>query len=389
MRFARDEPPFERAPPAADVPALPYPAAFRPRLLVCTLHDGDVVPACLLDNPRVAEAHAHGALWRPFTVARDWGADLVASHVAAYLGLADTLRVRTARLVMDFNRFPGESAPDAEPLHRRALGAPLAGLLTHADKRYVLERHYDAVSRAIDDAITGRLIALSVHTYDEHNTTRTRRPAVSLVTRSDSYQRLSRLPYGLFDPLFPPVLTESCAKPVVRDRVALTLEKAGYAVEHNYPYSLPDGSIELRSQPWLFFQHLRATFTAERPETRDEPAWERVWEMLLNTNLRDRAGDALAAYLHRFQRPDDGDGADLEASRLAYEQLRTWLTARPEVVDAYRRSPDRTSTIAIEVRKDLVWRFEDGEPVGPREDTARDIARHIALGVATYLTEDR
>lgn len=383
------EPSLQLVPAPHDEAAFPYPIAYRDRLLVDTLHDGDALPARLLANPRVQAAWDSGALERAFASDRDWGADLVAGHLAAALGLPGHHKVVTARVVMDFNRLPGASPPDADPLERLALGEPVAGLLSHDDKRHVLEDHYDAVSRGMDRAITGRLLKLAIHTYDEHNTSRTRRPEVSLLTRSDSYQRDSRLPYGLFDPLFPHVLVESCATPIVRDRVALTLERAGFAVEHNYPYNLPDGSVEIRCQPWLFFQHLRERFEAERPQTAADPAHRRVWEMLLNTNHRGAGGDALSAYLHRFQLPANGELALLEAAREAYDGLRAWVSARPELVEAYQRSPDRTSTITIEVRKDLVWRFDGDRPIGPREDVAREVARTIAAAVATYLREDR
>lgn len=372
------------APPCVAVQR--YPERYRDKLLVDTLHDGDAFPARLLANPRVKAAWDDGSLEEAFELHRDWGADLVAGHLAAALGLPGHHKVVPARVVMDFNRFPGASPPDADPLERRALGEPLAELLTHDDKRHVLEDHYDAVSRGMDAAITGRLIKLAIHTYDEHNDSRTRRPEVSLLTRSDSYQRDSRLPYGLFDPLFPHILVESCAKPIVRDRIALTLERAGFAVEHNYPYNLPDGSVEIRCQPWLFFQHLRDRYEAERPQSRSDAGYAQVWEMLLNTNLR--GGDALSAYLHRFRLPS-GDVAPFERAREAYEALSRWVCERPELVEAYRRSHDRTSTITIEVRKDLVWRFVDGRPVGPREDVAREVAYTIAQAVATYLREDR
>ena len=61
----------------------------------------------------------------------------------------------------------------------------------------------------------------------------------------------------------------------------------------------------------------------------------------------------------------------------------------PELVPAYRNAPERTSTLAIEVRKDLIYRFEGDIPVEPLEDKARMIADRIAQAVETYLREDR
>jgi len=386
---APDEPSLELVPVAAGQPPAPYPEAYRARLTVDTLHDGDAIPARIAAAPRVAELLRSDAMRAAHGRARDWGADLVAGHLAADLGLPGFHRVNVARVVLDFNRFPGETPPEAGPLDWRALSRPLIGALGHEDKRYLLETHYDAISASMDAAIRRCLIKVAVHTYDERNASDTTRPEVSLLTRSASYQRLSRLPYGLFDPLFPDVLAESCAVPVLRDRIALTLEKAGVAVEHNYPYHLPDGSVEIRSQPWLFFEHLRGAYEQAHPETATDPGHQRIWEMLQNTNQRDMEGDALAGYLHRFRRPHGGLEAAFAQARGAYTRLTDFVAARPEVVERYRRSPERTSTITIEVRKDLVWRFDGDTPLGPRDDNARAIARLIARAIATYLREDR
>ena len=58
-------------------------------------------------------------------------------------------------------------------------------------------------------------------------------------------------------------------------------------------------------------------------------------------------------------------------------------------MNSYREGTQRPSTLIIELRKDLVWQFEDGIPVGPRVANAQFLARRIALGVAQYLSEDQ
>ena len=58
-------------------------------------------------------------------------------------------------------------------------------------------------------------------------------------------------------------------------------------------------------------------------------------------------------------------------------------------MDEYRESSRRPSTLLIEVRKDLVWHFENGTPTEPRTENARLIARKVALAVSQYLREDR
>ena len=380
-------PPFEFVPnPSA--PEGSCPEAYRSRIVIDTIHDGDQVPEGLLRSPRVQPLIKDGSFWSSYVRERDWGANVVAEHLARALGLSGYHRVTVARVVMDFNRFPGSSPPDADPVDRLAIVDPFARHLNHEEKRFILDRHYDAVSERMEAAIDGKLIKLSLHTYDEHNPSRTQRPEVSLITRSHSYQMRSRLPYGFFDPLFPDELVESCANTILRDRVALTLEKAGLRVEHNYPYCAPDGSLEVRSQPWFFFKVVKELFEDKHPEAKGDPAFDLVWGMLLNTNLRLGGAELLRGYLHRFRSAPPGMEDIFEHGRLAYESVARFVRATPRLVCDYKNCVDRPSTLAVEIRKDLVFRFNRGEPVEPRQECAKEIAGHLAKAITTYLRED-
>ena len=379
--------PFECVP--VEPSEAPYcPAELRGLIVVDTVHDGNFIPARLLTSPKICRLQEDGTLWRHYVTERDWGANRIAAHLARRLGMAGYHRVNMARVVMDFNRFPGSTPPDVDPLDRLAINPPFAQHLSYEEKRYVLETYYDAISSGMESALEGKLIKLSIHTYDEHNRSLTQRPEVSLLTRSLSYQRHSKLPFGLFDPLFPSVLAESCATRILRDRLALTLEKDGMIVEHNYPYCLPDGSLEIRSQTWFFFQHLRHCYEAANPG-RDDDGHALVWDMLLNTNLRSSEAEALFGYLHRFRRVPTGDDAPYARAQLAYEQLTAFLDTHPTLLDDYRASPNRASSISIEVRKDLLWQFEGTTPIAPIPGRAERIAEKLAEGLGTYLTEDR
>jgi len=375
---------------ASDEVPVACPAGDAGKVAVLTLHDGAYVPQRLLDNPALARVTDDGSLAHSFELKRDWGASLLAGHLAAALGTGGFHRVNVARLVMDFNRFPGSTPPNASHLDKLAISGYLARDLNHSDKRWILESLYDPVSAQIDEAISDKLLLISIHTYDERNPSHTQRPEVSLLGRSHSYQQTSRLPFGLFDPLFPDVLAESSVQGALRDRIALTLEKSGVFVEHNYPYCLPDGSLEIRCQPWFFFRRLRMHYERAKPETAADPAHQQVWAMLRNTNLRGAEAHALFGYLHHFHEapPDQRDA--FEAARLAHESIAQHLEAHEAVIHAYRFAEDRTSALTIEVRKDLVWRFdEDGHPLGPRDDGARELGRLLAQGIGTYLREDR
>ena len=59
------------------------------------------------------------------------------------------------------------------------------------------------------------------------------------------------------------------------------------------------------------------------------------------------------------------------------------------MLEGFEFGQARPSTLLIEVRKDLVWHFENGRPIGPNEIEARRIARIIAAGIFRYLNDDR
>lgn len=372
-----------------DVTSGSCPEEFRDLVTIDTIHDGNVIPARLFESPRVEPLVASGVLWNHFVRERDWGANLVAEQIARSLGLAGYTRVTTARIVLDFNRFPGSSPPNATPLDRMAIIFPFAQQLDHFEKRFILKTYYDAISEGMEAAILGKLVKISIHTYDAFNPSRTERPEVSLITRALSYQLNSQLPFGLFDPLFPDILVESTCNSILRDRLSITLQKAGISVEHNYPYCAPDGSLEVRTQPWFYFQRVRSLFEREYPETRAQPAYLRVWDMLLNTNLRDGDAEALRGYLHRFRGVPAGRERDFVEAGEAYEVIAAFTHAHPELVGDYRSSPSRPSSLSIEVRKDLIFRFEEGQPVEPIEENIRLIAETAAEGIATFLLHDQ
>jgi len=365
------------------------PAHLKDRIVIDTVHDGNFIPPELLQSSRITRLQDDKSLWQHYVSERDWGANLVAEKLASHLGLEHYYRVNLARVVMDFNRFPGSSLAGASSLERLAINPPFSEMLTHAEKYTILRHYYDEISVGMEQAITNSLLKISIHTYDEHNLSQTQRPEVSLISRSLSYQQFSRLPFGRFDPLFPDVLAESTTTRIFRDRIALHLEKDGILVEHNYPYCLPDGSLEIRALVWFFFQHLKACFESENPETVEDPAYDLTWHMLLNTNLREARAEALFGYLHRFRQPNPEDEAFFGQARNAYESIQFFLDQHETLVDDFRTSPERPSAISIEIRKDLIWEFEDGSPIRMVEGRADQIAKRLAESIKIYLTEDR
>ena len=208
---------------------------------------------------------------------------------------------------------------------------------------------------------------------------------------------MEKIPFGIFDRLYPDQLAECTADRKLTARISLTLEKAGLAVATDFPYSLPNGSIEVRSQVWIFFKYLRGLFETTHPECVGDPAFERVWTMLLDTNLRSSASVGLRSYLHMFRKPPRGRDAIFKQAQVAYQQIADFFNQRrQEIVDKFRTNPHRLTTLAVEVRKDLVWHFNDHhtkEPMfgaeGVRHQNVQRIAGLLAQSIEHYFAKDR
>jgi hypothetical protein len=326
---------------------------------------------------------------------RDWGANLVAKNVAEAMGLRGYARINVARVLLDFNRFPGSTPHDENirPLDRMAISNPFSSALDHTHKLELLERYYDRISELFERELLDRtLIMIAIHTYDEHNVSRTVRPDLSLLSSMMGYQRDHRMPYGVFDPLYPDILGETTCSRILRDRISLNLERTGFRVSHNHPYTLPEGCLEVRAQVWFFFDFLRKKFEAEHPGTVGDAAYELVWMMLLNTNLRLAQADALRSYLHRYRRLERPDVERYNAARIAYEKVTAFLEGS-NVIDEFRLSKERPSSFGLEIRKDLVCSFDKqtGKPLprtAEQEAKARLIGDVLANAIKTYLDTD-
>jgi hypothetical protein len=388
---------LDRRPPLeavqVDTPAdgvLRFPEVWRDQITIDVIHDGNVLPPEYLIDAR-GRRIPERTWYHAYVHERDWGASIVAERIVERLGLGSYLRVNTARALLDFGRFPGSTAPGAPHLRRFAINTPFSLVLDFAQKRRLLEEHYDAVSDGMDEAIRGRMLKIAVHTYDRYNASGTERPQVSLVTRALGYQMDSEMPMGVFDPLYPDVLAEFTLDRVLRDRISLTLEKSGIPVAHNYPYLLPEGSPEVRHQVWCFFDWLHQAFEAAFPDTAHDEAYEWVWILLKDTNLRHPGAMALRSYLHMYRRPPRGEEAEYAAAAAAYHHIEAFLHADDgALIHDYRVQPMRPQAFGIEVRKDLVWDFDEaGHPMQPAPERALEVADRIADALLVYLNEDK
>ena len=387
--------PFEKVGVAPDEGTPGCPQPFRHRVMVDAIHDGAHIPTRFLcpddEGPLCREA-----IEKHFVRERDWGAELVAACLASALHLDGYYRVNTARALMDFGRFPGITPKSADFMERFAINYPFSERLAHAQKQAVLEDHYDQVSIGMDAAIRGTLLKVGVHTYDPKNHADTMRPPVSIVTRSHSHSKGSMLPLGAFDPVFPHQLAEFTCDRLLRSRIGLELEESGIRVAGNYPYALPEGSVEVRAQVWFFFEYLRERYDARHPAPENGGSGrsprQLVWDMLLDTNLRNTYSEALRGYLHMFRRPPKAAHAEFEQVRAEYEQLLAFVDAeRDGLIADYRSSPERPSALLLEIRKDLVADLsrEGQPPCGLHFEDAQLIARTVAAGIRQWFIIDR
>ena len=366
------------------------PPVFQDRISLDVIHDGAYIPPEFLQNA-AGKPFPQEEIQKYFVIERDWGANFVAARLAYKLGLPGFLRVNTARVLMDFGRFPGASQNEATHLGRLAINHPFSKLLDFNQKREVLEKHYDIISDTMDEYLQGKLLKIAIHTYDRDNISGTERPIISLVTRMLNYQLESKMPEGMFDPLFPDVLADYTVDRVLVSRISLALEKNMVSVGHNYPYLLPEGSIEVRHQVWRFFDWLHRQFVIAYPETAENSAFNAIWRMLKDTNFRSAESAALRSAVHHYRRPTKQKTNFYDRSVQAYHTIHRFLhDPKNNLVQKYRLDPMRCMSLGIEVRKDIVWDFdEQGRPTQPNFERAYRITDLLAESIIEYFNVDR
>ncbi len=375
--------------PAAPAQAVDLDPELLPHIAITCIHDGSAIPSDFLTRQgRPVDPAEIEAL---YARERDWGAGLVAAELAGALGVSGFLHIHIARVLMDFGRFPGLTPLNAGYMERLAINSPFAQWLDFDQKWALLERCYDRISDHMDRDVCRKVLTIGVHTYDVYNASGTLRPEISIINRLQAYQQHSRMPYGIFDPLYPDGLGEYTCDRVLPSRVSLHLERNGVPVALNFPYCLPEGSVEVRSQVWHFFDFVRERLHEVAPGIVEDPIYDLVWDMLLDTNLRSSESQALRSTLHLFRTAPRGRKREFEAARRAYNHIEGFVHGNGgALIDDYRFDGGRPGAIGIEIRKDLVWEFDrKGNPVGPRRDNAQKLARLIAEALELYFRTDR
>ncbi len=388
------------------------------RILIYTIHDGRRIPAYLsgTDQPALSPAgHPEGgqAEYRPSTrlrrdprihrayrTERDWGANLLAGHLARHLGLGGYLKVELARVLLDFGRLPGRSPAGVAHLKRKAIFPPAGDLLPAAATGRLLGC-YDRLEAIMTRRLADKALSIAIHTYDPLDDDGKLRPELALITgraagaqtrQFGGVEKPTPAAESAYDPLFPMDLREATCDSALSCRVISNLERSGRQVALNHPYDLHEGSVELRAQGRFFFRYLRRRFNQALPGA-ESASHLRVWSMLADIAQRRPASRALHRFLHRSQPAPAGHEWECADGRRAYREIARFLDAhRSELTQDYRFVHDRPSTLVIEVRKDLLCELDnDGAVAGLRLDAqqvARDVARQLAAAVAGYLRRD-
>lgn len=376
-----------------DPNGLPLPDASGDPIVVDAIHDGNGIPAEFLSHAPDDPWHI---LQKAYAAQRDWGASLLAGALASALHLRGFFRVNTARVLMDFGRFPGVTPAWADGAEPCAIRAPFDHWLTHAQQRSLLDRHYDVLAGAMARAVDGRRVKVAIHTFDGQEARNRTRSPVGLVTKvmrfSSNEPGPGSHPLGPFDPLFPSELFDCTADRLLRARLTLTLEEHGWSVDPGDPEPMSLGSVEARTLVRRYFKRLQGLFEEHHPVTDSAraEARARVWAMLTDTGLRSADAALLRSVIHQLRQPPAEHRTPCELAFREYGLIREHLLDHlDDWMEQMRAPADRTHVLAVHVRQDLLWNRVDGPFGSPRHEGARDLGRILAKGIRCWFTEDR
>ena len=393
---------FEFVPASARQPAEAPHCPDTP-IVIYTIHDGNLIPRELCGDEPGADIRARLAH------ERDWGASAVADVIASQLGLAGHYRVNLARCCLDFGRFPRTTLSSDDPLRAGAISRWLER--RHGDAKSLdllfgcydrLASDWEAILRrelGEETPATSGAILLGIHSYDPKHESGDWRPPTSLLSRPASVQHHNQLAAGFFDALFPPEFAEFTADRLLLGRLALELERRYIPSANNFPYLLPEGSLELRTQVWLYFRRLQALASDDDALSaqQGEDAWRLLFEALCNTNSRKARTQLVRGYAAGHASAEglsDELRSRLDAARELYESLSRYARDnRAEVVTDYQFSSLRTSSAVLEVRKDLLFDGDfEGSGFLPRHlisEEVERVGRQVAHAIASYVERDR
>lgn len=398
---------------------------FEDTLLIDTIHDGYIIPE-ELENGYKTDQNLQDEITASIIPERDWGASLVAQAVAETLGISGFHEVLLARNVLDFGRFPGISRPRSQHLDRLSVSGPLSAyirdhcpdeILSYFEKisdqmEKQVNKRLDATGQVGERRIrNSRFIRLAIHTFDPYGGDGVRRPMVGIIHRSRSIAKHDALPDGVFSRLYPDELAAFSADRLLKSSLSCCFEKYYIPEVSDKPYMLPEGSVEMRIQVWLWFQYLRACFEEQARDDYenllgdtdvikgDYDGYKKYWTTVMNPTAIRPTTRVIAAFLEGKLNESGNLGVDLQSARKIHRAVSDFFkrskkhkSGLPTILGKYQYDAYRPSCIAIEIRKDAIChgrtKWVDGKCLfkyrKPKEENIKMLAQCIAEGLLLY-----
>ena len=113
--------------------------------------------------------------------------------------------------------------------------------------------------------------------------------------------------------------------------------------------------------------------------------------MLQDTNLRSAKAGELRSVLHMYRRAPVEEAVFFNKIIAAYQNISAFVQQQDQkIIAEYRQAPNRCMSLGIEVRKDLLWDFDNNhQPVSLNPAQGLKVADIIAEAIAIYLRKDR
>ncbi|MEL6183318.1 MAG: hypothetical protein AAFU79_01745 [Myxococcota bacterium] len=322
-------------------------ASAEPRVTVDALHDGDHFggPGPLAARPEVRAA---------CEARRASGTAGFARVLAASLEQDGFLLGRRARGTLDLDAPAG-----VDPVGQaRALGAPLAPLLSPELRRRLVAEHRVALV-TMAEARVGARVALSVHGS----------PSSKLRLRAEVESAAPSL-----DTLVPSEVLGRSADPFLVAALHAAVE--GVIDLEAEPPPLPGSSLLARALAFAWLRFLR-----DELQDRSAPhasATRRLWSGLLDTSELSADTAAVKAFLFEGREPPPEDRPLFEQMARLRREIDDWASNRKsELVEKWFRSPELQHLLVIEVP--LTW----------SDDDRRKVAHRLAGGLRAWWSESR
>ena len=317
---------------------------------IYVLHDGDrlSLPTPIATQEQVRQA---------FDKRRAHGTRAFAAALAEALDIPYFLNLRLARVSLDIDIPPGVDRSG----QNRAIGAPVAPLLSYEELRNLLNTYYRASLKAIAEVRSqSRLWICILGRHDNQKNAR-----ILWRTLPDSDR-------DFIDPLVPPqVYAELIDSSLV---AALLNTPDSVDTIEDGPYLKPT-SLAVRGASFDWMSFLNASLEhhgAERPEIWSNFS-QQLWHALLDTSRRATETWAIHQYIHHQLETPAIENHRYRSIADIYHRLRFWCQERnAELITRYKHWYQRKEGFVLEI------------PTHASETSHRAWAQHIAQVLITH-----